>query len=129
MTDHQALARAVLADPIDPAPRLALADLLDEAGDEARAASLRRPGRLTWDDGRPWASVSVWWHPEGGGPVTRLLLIPDPDADPPPHCPCGQCGSHNRVHIFGRWWCWPAASRQASRMTAPPHAPDYGPWT
>ena len=53
MTDREALLAAVAADPRDDAPRLVLADWLDEQGEPERAAFIRvqcaaarlRPGR------------------------------------------------------------------------------------
>ena len=61
--DLAALRAAVLSDPSDPAPRLILADALDESGDEARAGWMRRVAEQTSGDtqrGCCWEHIRAW---------------------------------------------------------------------
>jgi uncharacterized protein (TIGR02996 family) len=116
-TDADALAAALVADPLDPAPRLILADCLDEQGRAEDAACLRRPGQLQWQDFSPWGPASFWWLSAG-----HSVAVMKSPARPGP-CPCG--GGFDMAHLFGRWWCWQCAAREAVRRIRGDNPPPF----
>jgi uncharacterized protein (TIGR02996 family) len=78
-TTRDDLLRAVLAEPDDDAPRLVLADWLEEYGDDAdraRAAFIRVQCELARRE-----SLSIPLH-RGSGPATDIVFAPKPRLNP-----------------------------------------------
>jgi uncharacterized protein (TIGR02996 family) len=89
MSDLHDLIRACKAEPDDDAPRLVLADWLEEHGEEARAKFIRRqvlkPARLAEDvppDPRWFGEWSRWLEGEHADIIRQF---PDPDSPSPVH--------------------------------------------
>jgi uncharacterized protein (TIGR02996 family) len=112
MTTHDALLAAVLAEPGDDAPRLILADWLEEQGDDA-CERLRQPGYLVLEPGT-WVSdpVRVYWvtEPQHHAPVGCIAWLEYATRF---RCACG--GGKAYCAVFGGWKCLQCCAREATR--------------
>jgi uncharacterized protein (TIGR02996 family) len=125
--EFEALVAALLDDPLDEAHRLVLADWLRDHGRDEDADVLLAAGLLEVSTGPPtgWGAYSPGWQLYyAARPGPRYLALA-PLADRQPACPFAPrvCGGTRRVFLFGQWWCWACASREAMRRKRDPDPP------
>lgn len=124
--DGEAMARAVLDDPDDAAPRLILADWHEERGTDA--AALRADGSV----------MLSYWDYDAAGNLSQIL-VPDRAVaywvpirlgafrlcvtGKVPRCGRGRCDPYHPwsiapagLWIFGGWKCWRCAVAAAKEM-------------
>lgn len=114
-TDHEALAQAVYESPDDDAPRLILADYLDESG-LSGGDQLRVPGQLVIEEvtGQTQVEFLLLWEPLGPGAGDRLVVVGGLGAEAEE---CERCAAKPKreglnlwprtavVRRYGQWLC------------------------